>query len=116
MEVIVENGMISEINITSAEKEDGAYLSRAEDIIPTILEAQSAEVDTVSGATYSSKGLIQAVKNALEEAKRVTNGETDTDDDNNVVQLNTEEVEKAIDAVNELNGSDYTSVLLQAGQ
>ena len=64
-------------------------------------------VDTVSGATYSSKGLIQAVKNALEEARRVTNGETD--DDNNVVQLNTEEVEKAIDAVNELNGSDYTS-------
>ena len=39
----------------------------------------------------------------------MTNGETDTDDDNNVVQLNTEEVEKAIDAVNELNGSDYTS-------
>ena len=31
VEVIVENGMISEINITSAEKEDGAYLSMAED-------------------------------------------------------------------------------------
>ena len=48
------------------------------------------------------------MKNALEEAKHITNGETDTDDDNNVVQLNTEEVEKAIDAVNELNGSDRT--------
>ena len=29
VEVIVENGMISEINITSAQKEDGAYLSMA---------------------------------------------------------------------------------------
>lgn len=68
VEVIVENGMISEINITSAEKEDGAYLSMAEDIIPTILEAQSAEVDTISGATFSSTGIKEAVAQALEEA------------------------------------------------
>lgn len=66
--VDVENGMISEINITSAEKEDGAYLSMAEDIIPTILEAQSAEVDTISGATFSSTGIKEAVAQALEEA------------------------------------------------
>ena len=81
--------------------------NRAMDVVTQMMKKQSTEVDTVSGATYSSKGLIQAVKNAMEEARRVTNGETD--DDNNVVQLNTEEVEKAIDAVNELNGSDYTS-------
>ena len=98
------------------EEDDDAFFGRAMDVVTQMMKKQSTEVDTVSGATYSCKGLIQAVKNALEEAKRVTNGETDTDDDNNVVQLNTEEVEKAIDAVNELNGSDYTSVLLQAGQ
>ena len=69
VEVIVENGMISEINITSAQKEDGAYLSMAEDIIPTILEAQSAEVDTISGATFSSGGILDAVKAALSSAK-----------------------------------------------
>ena len=91
------------------EEDDDAFFGRAMDVVTQMMKKQSTEVDTVSGATYSSKGLIQAVKNALEEAKRVTNGETDTDDDNNVVQLNTEEVEKAIDAVNELNGSDYTS-------
>lgn len=68
VEVLVENGMISEINITSAEKEDGAYLSMAEDIIPTILEAQSADVDTISGATFSSTGIKEAVAQALEEA------------------------------------------------
>ena len=91
------------------EEDDDVFFGRAMDVVTQMMKKQSTEVDTVSGATYSSKGLIQAVKNALEEAKRVTNGDTDTDDDNNVVQLNTEEVEKAIDAVNELNGSDYTS-------
>ena len=91
------------------EEDDDAFFGRAMDVVTQMMKKQSTEVDTVSGATYSSKGLIQAVKNALEEAKHITNGETDTDDDNNVVQLNTEEVEKAIDAVNELNGSDYTS-------
>ena len=66
--VIIENGKISEINITSAEKEDGAYLSMAEDIIPMIIEAQSADVDTISGATFSSTGIKEAVTQALEEA------------------------------------------------
>ena len=41
----------------------------AEDIIPTILEAQSAEVDTISGATFSSTGIKEAVAQALEEAE-----------------------------------------------
>lgn len=91
------------------EEDDDAFFGRAMDVVTQMMKKQSTEVDTVSGATYSSNGLIQAVKNALEEAKRVTNGETDTDDDNNVVQLNTEEVEKAIDGVNALNGGDYTS-------
>lgn len=54
--VTVENGTISEIEITSADGEDKAYLSMAEDIIPKIIEAQSADVDTVSGATFSSTG------------------------------------------------------------
>ena len=55
--VTVENGTISEIEITSADGEDKAYLSMAEDIIPKIIEAQSADVDTVSGATFSSTSL-----------------------------------------------------------
>lgn len=103
--VIQENTLKAVLVI--GEEDDDTFFNRAMDVVTQIMKKQSTEVDTVSGATYSSKGLIQAVKNALEEARRVTNGETD--DDNNVVQLNTEEVEKAIDAVNELNGSDYTS-------
>lgn len=103
--VIQENTLKAVLVI--GEEDDDTFFNRAMDVVTQMMKKQSTEVDTVSGATYSSKGLIQAVKNALEEARRVTNGETD--DDNNVVRLNTEEVEKAIDAVNELNGSDYTS-------
>ena len=66
--VTVENGTISEIEITSADDEDKAYLSMAEDIIPKIIEAQSAEVDTISGATFSSTGIKNATEQALEQA------------------------------------------------
>lgn len=69
VEVIIEDGGISKVNITSAEKEDGAYLSMAEDIIPKIIEAQSAQVDTISGATFSSTGIRDAVNQALEAAE-----------------------------------------------
>lgn len=70
MLVTVENGTISEIEITSADGEDKAYLSMAEDIIPKIIEAQSADVDTVSGATFSSTGIKDAVSEALKQAEQ----------------------------------------------
>lgn len=68
--VTVEKGTISEIEITSADDEDNAYLSMAEDIIPKIIEAQSADVDTVSGATFSSTGIRDAVSEALKQAEQ----------------------------------------------
>ena len=54
--------------MVSAEKEDGAYLSMAKDIIPKIIDAQSADVDTISGATFSSTGIKNASEQALEKA------------------------------------------------
>lgn len=42
----------------------------AEDIIPTIIDAQSADVDTISGATFSSTGIKNAVAQALKEAAK----------------------------------------------
>lgn len=68
VKVKIEAGQISEIEILSAEKEDSAYLSMAEDIIPEIIEAQNIEVDTVSGATFSSTGIKNATQQALEKA------------------------------------------------
>ena len=64
----VKDGKIKAVEVTSAEKEDSAYLAMAEDIIPKIIEAQSAEVDTISGATFSSTGIKNAAEQALEEA------------------------------------------------
>ena len=43
-------------------------IERLKDIIPKIIEAQSAEVDTISGATFSSTGIKNAAEQALEQA------------------------------------------------
>lgn len=66
--VKIENQRIASIEIASAKQEDEAYLSMASGIIDEMVEWQTAEVDTVSGATYSSAGIKNAVKNALEKA------------------------------------------------
>ena len=66
----VKDGKIEAVEVTSAEKEDSAYLAMAEDIIPKIIEAQSADVDTVSGATFSSTGIRDAVSEALKQAEQ----------------------------------------------
>ena len=68
VEVKIEKSKIAEINVISAEKEDGAYLSMAKDMIPKIIGAQSADIDTISGATFSSTGIKNATKQALEKA------------------------------------------------
>ena len=49
--------------------EDSAYLSQAESVIDSILSAQSTDVDTVSGATFSSTGILNAVDDALGKAE-----------------------------------------------
>ena len=53
-----------------ASGEDEAYLSMAKDIVKTILDKQTTEVDTISGATYSSTGIKNAVGQALEGAAK----------------------------------------------
>ena len=68
VEVKIEKSKIAEINVISAEKEDGAYLSMAKDIIPKIIDAQSTDIDTISGATFSSTGIKNASEQALEKA------------------------------------------------
>ena len=60
--------------------DDAGFFNRAkEGVTASILEKQSLSVDTVSGATYSSKGIIEAVSNAMEAAKKAKKGETDTE-------------------------------------
>ena len=69
VKVTVDGGKITAVDIVSAEKEDGAYLTMAEDIIPKIIDAQTSEVDTISGATFSSTGIKNATAQALESAQ-----------------------------------------------
>ena len=64
VQVTVAEDKITDITVLSAEDEE-EYLSRAKRVIPAILEGQSPNVDAVSGATYSSTGILNAVKLAL---------------------------------------------------
>ena len=64
--VTVRNHRIVKIAILERQ-EVIEYWSKVREKIPQeILEKQNIDVDMVSGATYSSKGLIEAVTNALE--------------------------------------------------
>ena len=69
VEVTLENDTITDIQVVSAPGEDSAYLSQGEGVISTILAAQSTDVDTISGATFSSTGIINAVNDALGKAE-----------------------------------------------
>ena len=70
--------------------DDAGFFNRAkEGVTASILEKQSTDVDTVSGATYSSRGIIEAVSNAMEAAKKAKKGETDTETEDDTEKLDT---------------------------
>ena len=68
IEVTVSDGKITDCTVLSADKEDAAYFDAAQAVLDDVLAEQSADVDTVSGATFSSKGILGAVADALEKA------------------------------------------------
>jgi uncharacterized protein with FMN-binding domain len=63
--VTVKNGQITSVTVTSY-SDDEKYFSRAESqVISEIIANQTASVDAVSGATFSSNGIMEAVADAL---------------------------------------------------
>ena len=68
MSVTVSGGNITSISTVSTYDTPSFYSRSEKTIINRILSKQSTSVDTVSGATYSSNGIINAVKNALSKA------------------------------------------------
>lgn len=70
VEVEIKDGVIETLTIVSAEHEDKAYLDAARKVIDDIVEQQTADVDTVSGATFSSSGIRDAAAKALEKAEK----------------------------------------------
>lgn len=99
--VVIQNHTIKAILVTE-KNDDADFFNRAMTVVKNIMKQQSTDVDIVSGATYSSNGLIGAVKNALKEAEKVTNGETaDTKPD-------TTALEKALEEAEVLQEEQYT--------
>ena len=63
--VLVSDGAISEIAVNHS-SDDSEFFAQAEQkVIPAIIAAQDTNVATVSGATFSSQGIIDAVADAL---------------------------------------------------
>ncbi len=63
--VTVSGGQIAQIDIISYE-DDTEYFERASRIVvDEIISAQAVDVDAVSGATFSSNGIMEAVADAL---------------------------------------------------
>lgn len=66
--VTIQNGAITDISVLDASGEDRPYYNQALTVLDEILSTQSMEVDTVSGATLTAEGLIDAVADALGKA------------------------------------------------
>ena len=75
--VTIKKGEITAIEVLSHDRETPSFFEKALAIIDRILEKQSPNVDTVSGATYSSNGIREAVKNALKKAAGTPSAEID---------------------------------------
>ena len=69
--VSINNGKIDEISIVSHNEVGEKFYKPAFDRIPKkIIDKQTSNVDVVSGSTYSSNGIIEAVEDALSKAKK----------------------------------------------
>ena len=69
--VTVSGGNITNVEILS-NSDDAPFFNRAKAVIGRLLGSPGKSVDTVSGATYSSRGIIDAVRNALSGAGKTS--------------------------------------------
>ncbi len=81
VEVVISGGKISSIQIIDTSDGD-SYIQSASGLISNIITTQSTNVDTVSGATYSSVGIIEAVRNALSQAAISSDGNSNSQNTN----------------------------------
>ena len=69
-QVTVANGKVAGIELTGS-VDPGAENTGYQPLYDRVIQAQSLQVDTISGATLTSKAYLQAVENALLQAQRV---------------------------------------------
>lgn len=65
--VVIENSVMTKITL-EGKKETKEYWTKAKKLSIKMISKQTWDVDAVSGATYSSNGIRNAVKQALEAA------------------------------------------------
>ena len=103
LEVVVEAGSISEIEVLAQNETPGLGDDAIDETIESIIENQSLEVDTVSGATNSSVGTINAVENALDvDPEAVAEEDTETENQDNA----NESEESGVNNLSELDLED----------
>lgn len=99
--VVIQDQTIKAILVTET-SDDEEFFNRAMEVVKNIVKKQNTEVDLVSGATYSSNGLLNAVKQALQQAEKATNGEDIT------VKPDTTKLAEAIANAEQLTEEEYT--------
>ena len=77
VEVIVEGGNITTINVVDQHETEGIFESAESSVLASIIRSQSLTVDAVTGATNSSNGLMEAVADALKQGRRTLVNQTD---------------------------------------
>lgn len=118
--VVIQDKTLKAILVTE-KQDDEPFITNAMDVLKNMMEKQSADVDTVSGATYSSNGLIGAVKAAFEEARKTTAGEntggsnsdSNNSNDNNSNIAGEEDkavLSKLVQSQASLDGAQYTQL------
>lgn len=118
--VVIQDKTLKAILVTE-KQDDEPFITNAMDVLKNMMKKQSADVDTVSGATYSSKGLIGAVKAAFEEARKTTAGEntggsnsdSNNSNDNNSNIAGEEDkavLSKLVQSQASLDGAQYTQL------
>ena len=120
--VVIQDKTLKAILVTK-KQDDEPFITNAMDVLKKMMKKQSADVDTVSGATYSSKGLIGAVKAAFEEARKTTAGENtgDSNSGNNNSSNNSDNsniagdedkavLSKLVQSQASLDGTQYTQL------
>lgn len=112
--VVIQDKTLKAILITK-KQDDEPFITNAMDVLKNMMKKQSADVDTVSGATYSSKGLIGAVKAAFEEARKTTAGEN-TGDSNSGNNNSNSDNNNSNDNSSNIAGDEDKAVLLKLVQ
>ncbi|HAX71946.1 MAG TPA: FMN-binding protein [Firmicutes bacterium] len=69
VEVTIKDGSISDVVILENQETETIFASIEEYLIPDIIKANSADIDTLAGATTSSAAVLDAVNVALDSAK-----------------------------------------------